>query len=85
MRSLPQRSFTLIRERAALLLILRQVDRFGTKKVNEYHATVCYTDLEAAVQYGKTEMNPNWPLPVDAFGFSDFITNCSGMPMQGQQ
>jgi hypothetical protein len=34
---------------------LGMASRFGRKKVNEYHFTVSYADLEAAMQYAKKD------------------------------
>ncbi len=51
MRALPPRSWIIIRERAAVLQVPREVEHAGKKKVNAYHATVSYADLEAAVQF----------------------------------
>lgn len=51
MDSLPQRSFVLVRDRAVFLGVRREAERSGRKKVNTYHATVSFADLQAAMQY----------------------------------
>ena len=51
MESLPQRSFIIIQEHAAVLGVRREAERSGRKKVNTYHATVSFADLQAAMQY----------------------------------
>jgi hypothetical protein len=53
MRALPLRSWTIIRERAAVLRVPRDVAWSGRKKVNAYHATVSHADLEAATHYAE--------------------------------
>ncbi len=47
------RTWSRIGGRARELQVLRIVERFGRKKVNEYHFTVSYADLEAAMQYAE--------------------------------
>jgi DNA invertase Pin-like site-specific DNA recombinase len=53
MRSLPRRSWILIRERAEALKAFREVSLPGRRKTHEYYATVSYADLEAAIQYAE--------------------------------
>ena len=51
LEALPGRSFVLIRDRAAFLGVRRETESFGREKVNVYHRTVSYADLQAAMQY----------------------------------
>lgn len=51
MESLPQRSLVLIRDHAVSLGVRRETEKFGREKVNTYHRTVSFADLQAAMQY----------------------------------
>ena len=46
MESLPRRSLVIIRDRAAFLGVRRETERSGRKKVNTYHPTVSFADLQ---------------------------------------
>jgi hypothetical protein len=45
---------------ARVIQVLRDIDSFGRMKVNLYHYTVSYADLEAAMRYAENEEDQSY-------------------------